>query len=333
MIVAAPSQLAGRAGRAGDPAAGPTTHMYRPLTVAEVVDALADGDGELLAGGTDLVPALRARRRDPARIVALRRVLELRSRGASANLLIIGAGVTYHDLTGWSLSPGLAATARVVGSPQIRNTGTVGGALGTANPRGDLLTFLSAADAEVVIHSVQGVRTVDVPSFLATGLDPTELVTAVRLPRPCGPQVYVKIGSRQAASTALVSCALVVDRVHERVNCAIGGVAGRPTRPRAAEEFVRQGIDWAAGTIAADVAAGFGELVAQAAAVVPDPLPDEVGGSAAYRRHAAGVLAARAVARCLSAAAPAPAVALALDAPPDAPPGAAGSEAGGWGRK
>ncbi|WP_239377340.1 xanthine dehydrogenase family protein subunit M [Frankia sp. Cj5] len=309
MIVAVPHQATDQAtdqsaDQSTDPAPPRTARLHRPLTVAEAVEILADGDAEILAGGTDLVPALRARQREPRRLVALRRVLELRSRGASANMLIIGAGVTYHDLTGWSLSPGLAAMARVVGSPQIRNTGTVGGALGTANPRGDLLTFLSAVGTEIVINSARGARTVDVASFLATGLAPTELVTAVRLPRPCGPQVYLKIGSRQAASAALVSCALVVDRVHERVTCAIGGIAHQPTRPAAAEEFVRQGVDWSTGTIPADVVAGFGELVAEAAGAVPDPLPDDVGVSAAYRRHAAGVLAARAVGRCLPAAAP-----------------------------
>ncbi|WP_131745803.1 FAD binding domain-containing protein [Frankia sp. Cppng1_Ct_nod] len=274
--------------------------LYRPLTVADAVEVLADGDAELLAGGTDLVPALRTGRRRPRRIVALRRVLELRSRGAGADTLIIGAGVTYHDLVGWSLSPGLAATARVVGSPQIRNAGTVGGALGTANPRGDLLTFLTAVDAEVVLRGVHGMRTVPVGSFLDAGASPTELVTAVRLPRPCGPQLYLKVGSRQAASATVVSCALVVDRVRERVNCAISGVAGRPMRPLAAEEFVRDQVDWSTATLSADAVIRFGELVTEAAGIAVDPLPDDLLVSAAYRGHAAGVLAARAAGRCLS---------------------------------
>ncbi|AEH08691.1 MULTISPECIES: FAD binding domain-containing protein [Protofrankia] len=278
--------------------------LYRPLTVADTVEILADGAADLLAGGTDLVPALRTGRRRPRRIIALRRVLELRTRGASADGLIIGAGVTYQDLAGWSLSPGLAATARVVGSPQIRNLGTVGGALGTADPRGDLLTFLSAADAEVVLRSVHGARTVIVPSYLAEGRDPTELITAVRLPRPCGPQVYLKVGARQAASATVVSCALVVDRVRERVACAIGGVAGRPVRPVAAEDFARAGVDWATGTAPPDVVAGFGELVAEAVRAVDDPLPDDPRASVAYRRHAAGVLAARAAGHCLSGPSP-----------------------------
>nr|WP_131785131.1 FAD binding domain-containing protein [Protofrankia symbiont of Coriaria ruscifolia] len=320
---------------------GPTgpTGLYRPLTVADAVEILADGAADLLAGGTDLVPALRTGRRRPRRIVALRRVLELRTRGASADGLIVGAGVTYHDLAGWSLAPGLAAMARVVGSPQIRNLGTVGGALGTADPRGDLLTFLSAADAEVVLHSVHGARTVAISSYLADGRSPVELITAVRLPRPCGPQVYLKVGSRQAASAALVSCALVVDRVRERVACAISGVASRPIRPVAAEDFVREGVDWSTGTAPADVVAGFGELVTEAVQTASAPLPGDLRTSVAYRRHAAGVLAARAAGRCLSGPQPRPTAGAPAAAPggsgAPATPGASGYQraAGGHGHE
>ncbi len=162
------------------------------------------------------------------------------------------------------------------------------------------MTFLSAADAEVILHSAHGVRTVAIASYLADGRSPAELITAVRLPRPCGPQVYLKVGSRQAAAAALVSCALVVDRVRERVACAISGVAGRPIRPAAAEDFVRAGVDWSTGTAPPDIVAGFGELVTEAVRAVADPLPGDLRTSAAYRRHAAGVLAARAAGRCLS---------------------------------
>ncbi|MCK9900028.1 molybdopterin dehydrogenase [Parafrankia colletiae] len=283
---------------------GPSTVLHRPGTVGEAVASLtaeveAGRDVRLLAGGTDLVPALRAGGRGPAAIVALRRVLELRVRGASADALTVGAGVTYADLAGWSLAPGLAAASRVVGSVQIRNCGTVGGALGSANPRGDLLTFLAAAEAEILLASARGARTTDVDGFLRDGPEPGELVTAVRVARPSGPQTYLKIGGRQAAFPALVSCALLVDRVRERVCCAVSGVATGPWRVAAAERLAGDEVDWSTGTAPLALARRFGELAAGGLRAAP-PLPEDPRHPADYRVHAAGVLAARAFARCLA---------------------------------
>lgn len=284
---------------------GPSTALHRPGTVGEAVAALAaearaGRPVELLAGGTDLVPALRTGTPRPAAIVALRRVLELRVRGAGADTLTIGAGVTYTELAGWSLSPGLAATSRVVGSVQIRNCGTVGGALGSANPRGDLLTFLTAAQAEVLLTSEDGSRAAGLEDFLSAGRLPGELVTAVRVPRPSGPQTYLKIGGRQAAFPSLVSCALLVDRVRERVCCAVGGVAARPWRVAEAERLAAADVDWSTGTAPAALARRFGELAAAGVRAAP-PLGEDPRHPLEYRVHAAGVLAARAFARCLTA--------------------------------
>ncbi len=256
---------------------------------------------DLLGGGTDLVPALRSGERRPGAVVALRRVLELRVRGAGADSLTVGAGVTYTDLAGWSLSPGLALAARVVGSAQVRNLGTVDGALGSARPTGDLLTFLTAADAEILVASPRGPGRMTLPAFLADGLAPDALVTAVRLPRPAGPQSYLKIGGRQAAYQALVSCAVLVDRMRHRLACAIGG--GRlPIRITVAERFAHDEVDWSAGAASSSAARRFGELVSEAVWRAGPELAAGPRVSADYRRHAAGVLAARAFTRCLDAA-------------------------------
>jgi CO/xanthine dehydrogenase FAD-binding subunit len=278
----------------------PAAAIHHPVTVGEAVEILATvPEADLLAGGTDLVPALSAGTRSTQGIVALRRVLELRVRGASADTLTVGAGVTYTELAGWSLAPGLAATARVVGSPQIRNSGTVGGALGTASPRGDLLTFLAAVEAEVLLAGPSGQHYEPLTEFLGHGRRFAEIITAVRLPRPAGPQVYLKIGGRQAAYASVVSCAFIVDRVRHRVTCALGGVAATPLRPLTAEGFAVSEIDWAAGAAPEPVARRFAELVAGAVTAVEEPLPEDPRLPLAYRRHAAQVLAARAFARCL----------------------------------
>jgi len=264
------------------------------------------GDAELLAGGTDLVPALRAGDRRPRTLVALRGALELRARAIAPDALTIGAGVTYTELASWEQAPGLAATARAVGSAQIRNSGTVGGALGSANPRGDLLTFLLAADADVLTRSVRtGARTVPLADYLdrtAAGARRAELVTAVRVPAPRGPQVFLKIGGRQAAYPALVNLALVVDRAAGRVACAVGGVAAGRLRATAAEQLAAGEIDWTRPRPGdAGVAHRFGALVALAARGAPGQLPAGPRDPVDYRWHAAGVLAERALARALAA--------------------------------
>ncbi|MCK9893384.1 xanthine dehydrogenase family protein subunit M [Frankia sp. AgB32] len=320
--------------------------MFRPRSVGEAVEMLAAAHESgaavaLLSGGTDLVPALRSGERVADAVVALRRVLELRVRGAGADSLTIGAGVTYADLVGWSLSPGLARAARVVGSVQIRNTGTVGGALGSVRPAGDLLTYLTAADAEVLTASPRGTRWRPLGQFLAEGVEADGLVTAVRLARPGGPQVHVKIGGRQAAYPAIVSCAVVVDRVRHRVACAIGGVGRLPARMGGAESFAVDEVDWTTGTIPVQAARRFGDLVVEAVAGISPVLPVGPGESADYRCHAAGVLASRALARCLHpqatrATQPATTTELATDAQPGtarpsdptAGPGAAGRGGG-----
>ncbi|WP_045877647.1 FAD binding domain-containing protein [Pseudofrankia sp. DC12] len=286
---------------------GATAVLHRPGTVGEAVRVLAEvGDVELLAGGTDLVPALRTGLRRPRALVALRRVLELRARAMAPDQLTIGAGVTYAELAGWGSAPGLAAAAQAVGSTQIRNTGTVGGALGSANPRGDLLTFLAAADADVLTRSARaGSRATPLASFLAAGRRRGELVTAVRVPVTHGPQMFLKIGGRQAAYPALLNCALVVDRAAGRVRCAVGGVTTGRLRPSAAEQFAADEIDWESPPPAgAGVARRFGELVTRAAREAPGQLPAGPRDPTDYRWHAAGVLAARALDRALAAGAP-----------------------------
>ena len=121
-----------------------------------------------IAGGTDLMVALNFDRARPQAILDLTRVPELRDWEADDGRLRIGAGVTYTRLIeelGDRL-PGLAIASRTVGSPQIRNRGTVGGNLGTASPAGDGLPPLYVSDAEVELASATGTRRLPVADFV-----------------------------------------------------------------------------------------------------------------------------------------------------------------------
>src|SRR6516165_8676562 len=133
-----------------------------PASVSNVLDAWADQpDATLLAGGTDLMVDVN---------FALRRVAELRDHDSGGDFITIGAGVTYTRLQDPALAaaaPALAQAARTVGSPQIRNAGTIGGNLGTASPAGDTLPVLVALDAVVVVEGPDGARDVPISELFA----------------------------------------------------------------------------------------------------------------------------------------------------------------------
>jgi CO/xanthine dehydrogenase FAD-binding subunit len=280
-----------------------------PSTVDEAIEALTEVPGaQLLAGGTDFCVEVNFGLRRPPAVVALRRVHELRHREVTPDRVVLGAGTTYADMGAPSLSgalPALAAAARTVGSPQIRNAGTLGGNLATASPAGDTLPLLSALDARVTLRGPAGERTLPLGE-LVTGVKRTsiaadEVVTSVELERRPGPQQFLKVGTRNAMVIAIASAAVVVDVDARRVRVALGSVAPVPVRATAAEEHISDALDWGAlgGPRASEAAlARFGELVATASSPITDHR-----STAEYRRHAVQVIARRALERCVSRAA------------------------------
>jgi len=277
--------------------------VRRPTTLADALDALAaEPEAQILAGGTDLMVEVNHGGRRPAAVVAVGRVAELRGWSVEGGRVRIGAAVTYTEMLApglAALAPALAAAARTVGSPQIRNAGTLGGNLGTASPAGDTLPVLAALDAEVEIASASGTRRVALPELITgpkrTTLAPGELIVAVRIPVAGADdgQQFLKVGTRNAMVIAVASCAVIVSRATRRVSVALGSVGPVPLRAPEAEAWAAQGLDWD-DLSTADVAA-FGRLVADAARPI-----DDHRSTAAYRRHAVRIIAERGLRRCLS---------------------------------
>ena len=255
-------------------------------SLADACAALAeDPEADVLAGGTDLMVEVNHGRRRPTAVVAIARVPELGVWERDGDRIRLGAGLTYTDLGRpdlVTLAPALADAARTVGSPQIRNAGTIGGNLGTASPAGDLLPVLVALDAIVHLRSAAGARDLPVTAFLTgvkrTALAPGELIEAVSVPVARGPQHYLKVGTRNAMVIAVVSLGLVVDADAGTVTVGLGSVGPTPLRVTATIEEATSGA--------------FPARVAEAARPI-----DDHRSSAAYRRHAVGVLAERAVRR------------------------------------
>lgn len=275
--------------------------FLRPGTLAEALAAKAERPRAVpLAGGTDLMVQLNFAQRRPSALLDLTGLAELaRISGPGPDgHYRIGATVPYTRLVaelGTTL-PGLAAAARTVGSPQIRNRGTLAGNLGTASPAGDAIPPLVAQDALVEIASVRGVRTVPAALF-CTGVKQTvlaedELITAVLVRPAPGPQHFAKIGTRNAMVIAVCSLALGLDPVGRTVSVAIGSAAPTVRRAGPAERYAARALDWdGLRTPTGPLLTEFAELVAATASPI-----DDVRATADYRRHALAVLARR----CLS---------------------------------
>jgi CO/xanthine dehydrogenase FAD-binding subunit len=277
--------------------------FLQPRSLADALAAKAERPEAVpIAGGTDVMVELNFDHRRPEALLDLSRVGELAAWDRQDGRLRVGAGVTYTravaELAG--PLPGLALASRTVGSPQIRNRGTIGGNLGSASPAGDCHPVLLAAGAEVELASAAGTRRVPADRFFTgpkqSALEAAELICAVHLPAASGPQQFAKIGTRNAMVIAVCSFALVLDPEQGRVGTGIGSAGPTPLRAGEAERFLQGVLDseglWASrGPIGDAAAARFGELVAAAAQPI-----DDVRGTAAYRVHALGVLARRTLA-------------------------------------
>lgn len=242
-------------------------------------------DAVPIEGGTDVMVDLNFDRARPPALLNLNEVLELKGWSRDDGSLRLGASLTYAEAMApplGELLPALAEASRTVGSPQIRNRGTLGGNLGTASPAGDALPPLLVERAEVELASVRGTRRLPLEEFLLgpkqNALESDELIVAVHV-RPSGAaQTFMKVGPRNAMVIAVVSLALAADQERGELRAAFGSAGPVAKLVTAPLEAVGE----------------FPERVAAAASPI-----DDVRGTAAYRRHALRILTRRAVERCL----------------------------------
>ena len=270
--------------------------FVRPATWADALAAKAAAPATLpIAGGTDVMVEINFDRKRPDALLDLNPIAELADWAFDGAAVVIGAGVPYTRLItelGGSL-PGLAVASRTVGSPQIRNRGTLGGNLGSASPAGDTHPVLLALNTVVEVASVRGSRSIPIDEFYLgvkrSALEPDELIRSVRVPVRTGPCHFAKIGTRNAMVIAVCSFAVALHVSDRVVRTGIGSAAPTPVRALDAETFAAASLDWERlGPLDDAVARRFGELAAGAAAPI-----DDVRGSARYRRHALAVLARR----------------------------------------
>lgn len=269
-----------------------------PSTLEEALEAKsALPEAVPIMGGTDVMVELNFDRRRPPALIDLTRIPELAEFGPEDGRTRLGAGVSYTKVIEHlsDRAPALSKASRSVASPQIRNRGTVGGNLGGASPAGESHPPLLATDAVIELASVRGRRRVPAREFYlslrTTARREDELITAVLLPEPSGPQQFAKIGTRNAMVIAVTSFSLALDSERRTVGTGLGSAGPTPLRAEAAEEFLAGEFDWEGGDSPPEpVVRRFGELVAAAARPI-----DDQRGSAEYRRHALSVMARRAL--------------------------------------
>jgi CO/xanthine dehydrogenase FAD-binding subunit len=269
---------------------------FAPTDVGEAVKVLAEhGDrAAILAGGTDLVAQLNYYEVKPGALLYIGG-LGLDYVKEKDGKLIIGAGTTVAHLIGSDLIakkfPVLLAAAKTHASPAVRTAATIGGNLGTASPAGDLIPPLVVTDAEVVLTSARGERTVPVKDFF-TGPGETvratdELIIEIRVPLLKGTAVFEKLGRRKAQVCSIVSAAVRLEMdegVCKDARIVLGSMAPTPIRCPKAEAMLKdKAID----------AALVAECAAQAVAE-SSPIDDQ-RATAWYRQKAGTALVARAL--------------------------------------
>jgi carbon-monoxide dehydrogenase medium subunit len=256
-------------------------------------------EAKLLAGGHSLLPLMKLRLARPELLVDVGRLSDLSYVRDAGERLAIGALTRHHDLERDPLlqehCPIVCYAAGLVGDPQVRHRGTIGGSSGHGDPASDLPTVLLALDAELVARGPDGERTIAAADFftgfLETTLGPQEVLTEIRVPKlgTWKGWSYVKF-NRRAQDWATVGVAAITRREDGKVeDAAIGltNMGATPLRARAAEQAL-------AGASVDDVASA-----AESAAEGTSP-PSDPNGSAEYRQHLVRVLTRRALEEALS---------------------------------
>jgi carbon-monoxide dehydrogenase medium subunit len=243
-------------------------------------------DAKLLAGGHSLLPLMKLRLATPSVLVDLGRVRDLSYVRDQGTHVAIGALTRHCDVQRSELLrsevPLLPYVAGLVGDPQVRHRGTIGGSIAHGDPASDLPAAILALDATLIAQGPSGSRSIAAGDFfvgfLETALAPDEVLTEIRVPKMGGAGWSYQKFNRRAQDWAIVGVAAVGPQAGGGI--ALVNMATTPVRARTAEE-----------------AAAGGATPAAAAAAAADGLdpPSDLNASTEFRRHLATVLTRRAL--------------------------------------
>lgn len=274
----------------------------RPASVTEALSLIANDGAKVIAGGHSLIPSMNQRLTTPDTLIDIGRLEDLKGISVVGNNLVIGATTTHATI---AASPNVRAHCRalsqacgMLGDPQVRNWGTLGGNLAHADPASDPPTVVLAAGGKLLLQSAGGKRAVNADQFFVdlftTDLQPGELITAIELPIVVNRRsAYTKL-VQPASRYAVVGVAVFLDVANgycSRASVAVGGATAKATRsPGAEQALTGTSLDGAALDAAA--AALMSEISSSAL--------NDIYASADYRTAMAGVFLKRAVRAALA---------------------------------
>jgi carbon-monoxide dehydrogenase medium subunit len=271
---------------------------HAPKTLPDALGMLAQfgDDAKLLAGGHSLLPMMKMRFAQPAHLIDLGKIPELRGVREDGGTIRIGAMTTENELI-WSKllqdkCPLLVEGARQISDPQVRYKGTIGGDIAHGDPGNDHPAIMLALGASFVLRSKTGERTVPADGFFVgtydTQMKPDEIMTEIRIPVPaagtgyCYAKLKRKVGDFATAAAA-VTLRMKGDAV-DAVAIALTNVAPTPLQAKAAEDALR-------GKALTDAAMA---AAAELAMKICDPVADQ-RGDVDYKRAMAGEMTQRAL--------------------------------------
>ncbi|WP_434510952.1 FAD binding domain-containing protein [Desulfitobacterium sp. AusDCA] len=226
---------------------------FQPQSMADALKLLMNFDGNLkpLAGGTDILPDMKKGKLKNAGLLDLSKISDIRKISIQGNAITLGSLCTFSQIENSHLIqervPLLAEAAASVGSPQIRNLGTVGGNIANASPAADTVNALVALDAKAKLDSAEGSRTVLVSELLCgvgkTNIQPQEILTEIsfEIPKNESKSGFIKLGRRKALAIARMSLAMIIteqEGVIRYARVSLGAVGPNPSRNAALEEYL-----------------------------------------------------------------------------------------------
>ncbi len=221
--------------------------VERPKNLLELWDILDQDDVRVVAGGTDLMVRVRAKVEKPKIMVDITGIPELKIFESQNDKIIIGATLTHSELLRHEIPQLLHDAISTIGSPQIRNMGTIGGNICNASPAGDAILPLYVYDAELTILSRNGERTIPIKEFIKgpgkTSLEKGEILSKITIPTIYNDygHLFKKVGKRVAMTISIVSMGLIFkieDGIIKDIKIAYGAVAPRVLRMMDVEAYL-----------------------------------------------------------------------------------------------
>jgi CO/xanthine dehydrogenase FAD-binding subunit len=279
----------------------PKFRHFETKSVKEACSLLSKhkGRAKLIAGGTDLLVSMKKREVAPKYLIDIKGIRDLNYIRYQRGVLMIGAVTPLNEIESSSIIqerfPILASACHQIGTPQVRNLGTIGGNLCNASPSADTAPALIGLGAKVKIMGLKGEKIIPLEKFFVGSgqsvLQDSEMLTEIQVPKPIGRNrgVYVKLPARTAIDIAAVGVAVIVtlgseDNKIADIKIILGAVAPTPMRARRAEKIMKGKA----------IEEQLIEKVAQVAAEEARPISD-IRGSAEYRKEMVRVLTQRAI--------------------------------------